>query len=359
MTNTPKKAFVSKRLIDLFPFSQINYISPKIPDTEVYYLFSKDLMNWYTFDIQNNTWKIAVSNYRLKEGNLDDEQLIIDNGISLTDLNALTWDQLKLLWSEENYNPNFLAIAYSFTDPQNFIFINKFKTNSNWKNSMNRIMNEDVTIKITDDIETDYRFLPPVPLISEGITTAITITQEDIDTSELFGIFKIFDDSNQLIQESLPSEYIDSITFSNYDEYSIPDFIIQNNLNKTLVGNTVTTFVELDDFYTSNTFKEKDKYSISSFIIQNNLNKTLVGNTVAAFVELDDFYTSSTYRPLDVYLSSPYEYKTKYVLTHNVYNKNEDVVFVELDNFYTSSTYNPSDTYLSSVYEYKTKYALV
>ena len=212
------KAYVTNRLMDLFQFETLDNLIPA--DINAKFLFSKDLDNWYTYDFTNNQWKL-VSNKRLHVGNVDDESIILNNGISGADLQNMTWEtEFKFLFADENYNPNFLAYAYAYSDPQNFIYIDKIDMQSLMKRivdylakaypdlfgsqstSTQTAQNNQVTIDITNvdhkgEPEFDYSFT------GNGVKDTATII------SELSGPFL----GKYIIVKALSQTDIDSIIF--------------------------------------------------------------------------------------------------------------------------------------------------
>jgi hypothetical protein len=259
--------YVSERLIDLFEFNELYSLDfGVVHESAVNILITKNLKDWYSYDLDNKEWNLQITEDLRK---IDARSKILDNGMSVDDITSMTWDDYKTLWEDENFDPNFLGVAYAFEDVSEYSFIGKIKTSANWKNVQKKFMNADVYIKIPDE-NYNYRIIPPYP--SNGVDIDSLLTNEQslgIENGTYF------------------SGRVDGTTFITYsDSKANCEFLLQDNFtNKDLYspdpewkGTKDFDFIysEIDYFKSSTSFSEfsNDIFEVKQFISEINSTET-------------------------------------------------------------------------------------
>jgi len=244
------KHYVSTRLIDLFPFDKIYSLSPDFLGANPKMLLTKDLLKWYAHS--DDGWELKVEeDLRYSQNS---ESLILDNGMEASHLSSLEWNDIKDFWEDEDFDPNFLGIAYAFGDEE-FIFLNKIIMQGNWKNSVDLPMFADVVIRIPND-DFFYRITPPYPFIgqeqSEYIDDYIIQFAEDATVPD--------NGSDFFYKLSKKNQYVELIDkdgnkFYNYAPHLRDEGVENIPANKS----TFVTIFSPERFFTDNQFSNFDK----------------------------------------------------------------------------------------------------
>ena len=106
-----EKLIVQKSLLNLKDYESINKITINTSGNgDIKFLISRDLNNWYKYDTSSSSWKLVKSG-ALDINNKDDINLVLTEGNTPSEISALTWNEIKNLYSDNK--PDYIAFAFA------------------------------------------------------------------------------------------------------------------------------------------------------------------------------------------------------------------------------------------------------
>ena len=192
---------VQNKLLNLKGYEQINSITVNrniLGTANIKVVISKDLTNWYAWN--GTSWTLVKSG-NLDYTNPDDVNLILTNGMDVSTLNSLTWNEFQELYKDESGNIVLDYIAFAFALSLNdkldvaeilSVVINA-TPKSMWKDvtSQCEILQGYSTIQVTFNLAGDFKVNyidgSAISTSSTSTTTTTTTTLTEIDGGNAIG----------------------------------------------------------------------------------------------------------------------------------------------------------------------------